>query len=524
MTEKMTQAIIRHFKMASQARALSVNPSLDTFAETISDKILPTEHLKQLHEVPGPTGLASLPYIGTAFLFQPFTHHIPEKINLLFRDLHHRYGRIVKMRRGSHWNVFLFDPQLIMQAIQQEGAYPERPSMPIIDAYCKRKGVKKPLSSMQGEEWFRLRKPIQAKAMRPAIVDQYIPAQNKVADDFISVLSTCGDSDLSIENLLLRYAVESSGIFCFNSRQGFLDENLPEEKSTLLNSVHMYLSMVAESFYTFPAFKFFRTKLYTQFEKAADSIDTNSKKYLDRQIADYETKKANGTLHLADSNLLFSFLEDTTLEREQCKSVMTGFFVVATENAAKSLSIMLWHLAKHPEKQDKLYREIKETHRDTCEVTAKSLKHMPYLKACLRESHRLVFPTPGGAARIINKDISLDGYIISQGTMVHYGQNVLCHSPEYFPRPEEFIPERWLNDIDPVKHRIRSFIVMPFGFGPRSCLGKTLAERQIHLLVCKLLMKYKVSLKDPQESLDIIYKIIAANRTPLKINFEKREP
>ena len=64
------------------------------------------------------------------------------------------------------------------------------------------------LFNRKGEEWYRLRRPLQAKILRPAIVDQYIPAQNKVADDFVSVLSRGGDSDVSLENLLLRYAVE----------------------------------------------------------------------------------------------------------------------------------------------------------------------------------------------------------------------------------------------------------------------------------------------------------------------------
>ena len=81
-----------------------------------------------------------------------------------------------------------------------------------------------------------------------------------------------------------------------------------------------------------------------------------------------------------------------------------------------------------------------------------------------------------------------DTYVLcSLQTTIHYGQNILCHSPDYFPTPGAFLPERWLNkDADPVQHRLRSFIVMPFGFGPRSCIGKALAERQIQLLVFKV--------------------------------------
>ena len=73
MTKKLTQAIFRHFKATRYAHALSTTPVVDSFTESIGEKIVPAENLKQLREIPGPAGLASLPYVGPAFLFHPFS-------------------------------------------------------------------------------------------------------------------------------------------------------------------------------------------------------------------------------------------------------------------------------------------------------------------------------------------------------------------------------------------------------------------------------------------------------------------
>lgn len=75
--------------------------------------------------------------------------------------------------------------------------------------------------------------------------------------------------------------------------------------------------------------------------------------------------------------------------------------------------------------------------------------------------------------------------------------NMLHHyDDQHFKNPNEFIPERWLkNDIPnacPEAKSSNPFVYLPFGFGPRSCVGKRFAEIEINALLTRLLRKYRI--------------------------------
>lgn len=66
---------------------------------------------------------------------------------------------------------------------------------------------------------------------------------------------------------------------------------------------------------------------------------------------------------------------------------------------------------------------------------------------------------------------------------------VLQKDPEYYPKTDEFIPERWIKG-DPLfdeskSHGNNSFIDLPFGFGPRSCIGRRFAEMEIFTMLSR---------------------------------------
>ncbi|CAL1542572.1 unnamed protein product, partial [Lymnaea stagnalis] len=189
-------------------------------------------------------------------------------------------------------------------------------------------------------------------------------------------------------------------------------------------------------------------------------------------------------------NLLQVLLADGRLDFPACVSMVTGFFSTATDNISNTLNLVLWHLAKNPQVQEKLREEIRLRVASTEVVSPDELSHIPYLKACLKESQRLTFPTPLGSIRAMPEDVTLAGYHIPAGTWVNFGHNVLGHSREYFEKPETYMPERWLKQPITIGEKIlkrrQSIITMPFGFGKRNCVGRRLAEQQINLALIKV--------------------------------------
>lgn len=69
------------------------------------------------------------------------------------------------------------------------------------------------------------------------------------------------------------------------------------------------------------------------------------------------------------------------------------------------------------------------------------------------------------------------------------GHGFMCMEPQHFPQPEKFLPERWLRESSgtPISAKeAHPFIYMPFGFGPRSCIGKRFANLEMETLLLRV--------------------------------------
>ncbi|KAH9499082.1 hypothetical protein Btru_005662 [Bulinus truncatus] len=501
--------------------------------------------IRSLQEIPGPNGLHSLPFIGSMFLFYPFTTYKPEKSYMMFADLHKRFGPIVKFRKGWNWSVLLFHPDLIEEAMSYEGRCPNRPSPPLIDSFSARTGRCKGISQVQGEEWLNMRRPLQEFLLQPSNSSVYIPVLNQISNDLVMTITDKLEEDghIILENLMLRYAVESSAMYCINTRLHFLqtgsndqdssiDQNpvasrlelTVDERNELLKMIRTVMSTVGAGYYTFPLYKYMKTKLYLKYEMAINFITRVVQQKLSL-IAEALKRNENNVADKMNQmpNLLQTLLSDGRLDFNTCVSLVTGFFTTATDNISKSLTMILWHLARNHSKQETLRQEIISKFGSNELISADELSHMPYLKACLKESHRLTYPTPLGTIRIMPEDINLAGYHIPAGTCISYGHNVLGHSAEYFADPTEYRPERWMKsltlDTERTLRHQQAIITMPFGFGKRNCVGRRLAEQQIYLAVIKILQNYRLEMADPEETLDIEYRITVTPSKPLDIRF-----
>lgn len=150
----------------------------------------------------------------------------------------------------------------------------------------------------------------------------------------------------------------------------------------------------------------------------------------------------------------------------------------------------LYHLSKNPDKQDILREEVLKVLPDRgTQLTTDSLNNMPYLRAVLKEAMRLN-PVIAGNARTTGRDVVLGGYQVPKGVEVAMGTLVLQNTEYYFPKSGNFIPERWIKGPENekyaiVKHPSNSFVFLPFGFGPRSCIGRRFAEMEIFVVLSR---------------------------------------
>lgn len=157
----------------------------------------------------------------------------------------------------------------------------------------------------------------------------------------------------------------------------------------------------------------------------------------------------------------------------------------------------LYHLAKNPDKQETLRQEIfKNLPERNSKLTNDSLNNLPYMRACLKEALRMN-PVLVGNARTTGRDLVLNGYQVPKGIEVAMGTLALHTSDYYFPKSSKFIPERWMKGDDAEQYGIsklpsNSFVFLPFGFGPRSCIGRRFAEMEIFVALSRILREFKL--------------------------------
>lgn len=151
------------------------------------------------------------------------------------------------------------------------------------------------------------------------------------------------------------------------------------------------------------------------------------------------------------------------------------FFFAGFESISSTLCFIGYELTRDAAVQEKLYKEICETERtlDGRPLSYEVLQGMKYLDMVVSEALRL-WPIGQVVERLCVKEYLYDDhegcrFTIEKGRSLFASIVGFHHDPKYFPEPEKFDPERFSEDN---RHNINLGAYLPFGIGPRNCIGK----------------------------------------------------
>lgn len=172
------------------------------------------------------------------------------------------------------------------------------------------------------------------------------------------------------------------------------------------------------------------------------------------------------------------------------------FFFAGFDTVSTLMSFMAHELAVNPDVQEKLHQEIEETLKECDgEVSYEALVKMKYLDMVISETLRK-WPPAVGTDRICVNDYVIDPVsgeetplVIEKGTSVMIPILGLHYDAKYFPNPDKFDPERFSNEN---KGNIIPYSYMPFGMGPRNCIGSRFALLEMKILFYCLLSKFEI--------------------------------
>ncbi len=173
---------------------------------------------------------------------------------------------------------------------------------------------------------------------------------------------------------------------------------------------------------------------------------------------------------------------------EQLMDECLTFFGAGHETTAAALSWAWYLLCQHPEVYQKVQQEVDSVLEGRM-PTYDDLAHLPYCLQVFKETLRLYPPAP--AVRETLHDIEIDGYRVSKGYTIYIVPYTLHRKAEYFPDPETFDPERFTPERE--KHLPR-YAYLPFGAGPRTCIGNYFALMEGQLLLATLAQRVSFTL------------------------------
>jgi len=172
--------------------------------------------------------------------------------------------------------------------------------------------------------------------------------------------------------------------------------------------------------------------------------------------------------------------------------VMTAL-LAGHETSSNALS-WAWHLlSTHPEVEARVYAEL-DTKLAGRVPGVEDLPQLPYLHMVIEEVLRLYPPTWQLMRRAIGED-EIGGFRIKAGTTLFWSQYLLHRHPVFWEQPEAFDPERFGPEQVASRHR---YAHIPFGTGPRMCIGASFAMTEIALILATIAQRYRLLLASQQ--------------------------
>ncbi len=204
---------------------------------------------------------------------------------------------------------------------------------------------------------------------------------------------------------------------------------------------------------------------------------------------------------------------------EAAMNQLLTMYVAGFHTTSVALAWLFYCVARYPDVQEQLRHEIDEVtygHERAWEC----LPALTYADQVINESLRLYPPAWELFAHQCQVETELGGYRIPQGTLIVICPLVTQRDPRFFPRPDEFDPQRFAPERE---KEIPPCAFLPFGLGPHHCIGKSLALMQMRLLLVHVLQRFELGLRHPGMKVRVVPRVSARPRGDIGLTVRRRQ-
>ena len=188
---------------------------------------------------------------------------------------------------------------------------------------------------------------------------------------------------------------------------------------------------------------------------------------------------------LLDMLLDARYEDGAAMEEAQLLDEILILFAAGHETTSNALTFTCELLARNPKSQDKILEEVRKVKEESSEIMH-WLKNATYTKLVIEEAMRL-YPPAYFIDRINKEDDSFNGYELPKGSNLLFSVYEIHRHPDFWERPEEFFPERFLDENTKFSKNY-----YPFGAGQRMCIGNNFAMYEMILAVMTVVERFQI--------------------------------
>ena len=200
-----------------------------------------------------------------------------------------------------------------------------------------------------------------------------------------------------------------------------------------------------------------------------------------------EERKHSNKKHddLLDMLLYARYDDGTSMEENQLVDEILILFAAGHETTSNALTFTCELLARNPQAQSKILDEVRRIKSESDDIMH-WIKSAAYTKLVIEESMRL-YPPAYFIDRVNIEEDSFNGMILPKGSTLLFSVYEIHRHPDFWEHPEDFIPERFLDENTKFSKNY-----FPFGAGPRMCIGNNFAMYEMILTVLALVEQFEI--------------------------------
>lgn len=373
------------------------------------------------------------------------------------------------------------------------------------------------LASLEDDPWRSLRHKL-TPTFTSGKLKMMFGTISEVADKLVQTIQkeTKLTGQLEVKDIFSRFTTDVIGTTAFG-----IDCNSLEDKTT------KFYEMGLKAFSTRNIVKILFLQAYKDLAKKLHMTTMNKEVgefYLNVVKETLKYRKDNPQLQRNDfMNLLIKMKNSNELSLNQVTAQSIVFFLAGYETSSTTLTYCVFELSINEGIQQKARETVQNVlKKHGNNMNYEALNEMDYLEQCINEALRK-YPPAANTQRVAREDYAVPNtdIVLEKETPVIIPIYGIHHDPEIYPEPEKFDPDRFSSEEVAKRHQ---FSFLPFGEGPRICIGLRFAIIEIKIALVKILTNFEFRLDHGKTSVPLK---ISPNKTILSpaegviINFDK---